>query len=172
MRLTKNIEQEQTRFLDFSMNVLAPVMAAMSIADTAYAKPIKQTARHIQDTYGKAASECFVLMFKRLTRGGYSAEQQAKYFTTWVPNASAIAAYLEWMESKPTEMTCRSLLQALNHTGADALEWHRSSKAWMSSALTRAARAAKNDLIALEDTTNYGHLKAVIIANTTATGIL
>ena len=72
MRLTKNIQLEQTRFQEFSTNLLAPVMAQMLLNETGFNEPITTTARSIQDTYGKSASECFVLMFKRVVRGGRS----------------------------------------------------------------------------------------------------
>jgi hypothetical protein len=160
MRLTKNIQQEQTRFQEFSTNLLAPVMAQMLLNETGYHEPIVASQRSVQEVYGFAASECFVLMFKRVVRGGRSDKTGISYKSTWVPNPEGLTIYLNWIE-KTNEKTCRSLLASLKQEEVQPLEWNREKKGWISSILARAARQAKADIEKIENI-NWALVKTAI----------
>lgn len=105
----------------FISNIIAPLLAEIQVA---YKKPMKITAREIQDEYGKAAMECFKLIFKLKNRGGYSKEKSTGFTSEWIVSNEALTAFLEWKKITK-EHTCRDLKNYLILSGLTEQKLHQ-----------------------------------------------
>lgn len=120
---------------EFLIRIVGPMYA--NIAQGGYSEKIQCSARHVQDTYGAKAKDCFELMFKLVNRGGITRpnekNQRVKYSSNWVPNQEAIQPYIDWAQSIPREeRTCSSLLKALKEAEVIQLQWTRQTRTWVS----------------------------------------
>lgn len=129
------------------------------IDDSDYSEPIAITARQVQDEFGKAGRECFVLMFRLLQRGGMNKDGKG-YPTKWVANKASLPAYEQWLTQTPEALqTCRSLAKALVAGGVFREEWHKPQQTWLDSNIRKAAtvsrRAHEKILRDLQKTKDY-----------------
>lgn len=129
---TREKAASEVNFSEFVRDILAPMLAHVNLNGTQYhSRPLTITARQVQDEYGLYAANIFKLMFKLLKRGGFSNKAQKGYKSVWIPNETALAIYIQWVESKPTEKTCKSLYTYLTQHEVQALQWDKDSKTWI-----------------------------------------
>lgn len=139
MLKTKNLEQEELRYLRFIAEIVAPVLAVINLEhETGYHAPLQITSRKIQDEFGFAASECFKLMFKLIKRGGFSTKAQVGFPSRWVPNHQSLRIWVEWHTAQQPERTCRMLKHALLEANCDKYEWDKLTSSWIPQAMRAA----------------------------------
>lgn len=121
--------------MEFMRDIIAPMLAHTHLNNTGfYDKPLVITARQVQDDYGLYAADIFKKMFKLLKRGGFSRITQKGYKSIWLPNHHALAIYVQWWESKPTEKNCKALSCYLALHGVEALQHDKESGTWITAA--------------------------------------
>jgi hypothetical protein len=144
MRQTKNLDQEITRFADFTVEVLNPILASLTSDRTSPDPTYGITVTAVYEKYGFSNSRAFQMMFRRLANGncegtirvirdsagkvtGFS--RNGLYSPTWKPNEIALLGYKEWRKST-TEFTGRSLVKFLEDFGANELVWIPDLEDW------------------------------------------
>ena len=129
-RATKNLELEIQRFYDFSTNILVPVFRDITLNNSNYRAKREISLRMVNELYGHSTSKVFNLLFKRISRGGYSDKTKQAYQTSWVPNIDSLIHFADWHDTTE-EMTSRSLYLYLVEHQCEQLEWVKEVKAWL-----------------------------------------
>lgn len=156
-RATKNIDLEVDRFKEFCRDILTPIFADVTLSGSKYHPKTEITVRHIRDTYGHSASNCFSLMFKKLTRGGQDRMGRG-YKSSWLPYDKALFHFNAWIQVT-TEKTGRSLYHYLVEHGCEPVEWIPQLKIWAKSDLAKQIREARAETEAEEALLNVDYSK-------------